>query len=376
MVGPTAQLAALLLVVAAGNAGASMVTMMEEGKLTFCGKQACFAPNVCLPFLGVNVCVRTNTPKCSDIKCPPKHECALLQDVCDTLPCHPKAYCVKHNPCGICLSPDHFCELLPTPVCRHVVEPTCLNKKCGFGEMCKKEPLECAYPPCRVKFSCASTWPYHYASDGEGSSKNAAGVATKKAGGAVSALGGVFNAFNGFNADVEKAFIAGPSPWLPLTLVVTEAPVVTASQRLPPAPVEPMVTEARAVTVATASLWLPLVPVVLVATEEVLAVLVVTVSPWLPLVPVVLVATEEVLAVLVVTDHYSDNRFGFSHPVSHAAGVVNAVSSVDSSAGGKTDVQGGQEPPAEQQAEEEEEGDPSESDTEDEDEEEEPDQAL
>ncbi|KAF0302258.1 hypothetical protein FJT64_025642 [Amphibalanus amphitrite] len=368
MVGPTAQLAALILVVAVGNAGASMVTMMEEGKLTFCGKQACFAPNVCLPFLGVSVCVRTNTPKCSDIKCPPKHECALLQDVCDTLPCHPKAYCVKHNPCGICLSPDHFCELLPTPVCRHVVEPTCLNKKCGFGEMCKKEPLECAYPPCRVKFSCASTWPYHYASDAEGSSKNAAGVATKKAGGAVSALGGVFNAFNGFNADVEKAFIAGRlagatgaggaggfGDFSSYSAAISQGAASTGGNwdTFQPFDYSGLFGDAFAGGSAGGA------------------------------------GTDEAGAGGAGAggaganggssghssgsqDHYSDNRFGFSHPVSHAAGVVNTVPSVDSSAGGKTEVQGGQEPPAEQQAEEEEE----ESDTEDEDEEEEPDQAL
>ena len=70
---------------------------VPEGRLTFCGKQSCFAPNKCLPFLGVDVCVRTPSPTCAKTLCPEGYECALLQDLCRSRPCYPKPYCVKKS---------------------------------------------------------------------------------------------------------------------------------------------------------------------------------------------------------------------------------------------------------------------------------------
>ena len=77
--------------------------------------------------------------------------------------------------------------------------------------MCKKEPLECSYPPCRVKFSCAPAWPYHHLPNipTGGGKKQSAGPSATAARAVSNALGGAFNVFNGFSDKVANAFIAG-----------------------------------------------------------------------------------------------------------------------------------------------------------------------
>ena len=148
-------LSVLLLLASAATMEASMVTMRSEGKLT-CGKQPCFAPNKCLSFLGVDVCVRTPSPTCAKTLCPEGYECALLQNLCWWRPCYPKPYCLKKNPCSDCSPPEKFCQLFPKPECKFVVEPTCENKVCKLGEICLEIPPKCKAPPCRVTFKCIS----------------------------------------------------------------------------------------------------------------------------------------------------------------------------------------------------------------------------
>ena len=73
-------------------------TSFSGGRMALCGKQACFPPNECLDVGdGVSVCVRTDGPQCAGVQCATGYQCALLQDVCVSLPCHPKAYCVRSS---------------------------------------------------------------------------------------------------------------------------------------------------------------------------------------------------------------------------------------------------------------------------------------
>lgn len=65
--------------------------------MAYCGRQMCFLPNECREVDGMSVCVRTDGPNCADMPCEAGYQCALLQDVCESLPCHPKGYCVKSS---------------------------------------------------------------------------------------------------------------------------------------------------------------------------------------------------------------------------------------------------------------------------------------
>ncbi|XP_037092790.1 uncharacterized protein LOC119112660 isoform X2 [Pollicipes pollicipes] len=102
----------------------------------------------------VYVCARVPPPTCAATSCPSGFECVLQQALCDSLPCNPRPYCVRSNPCGICIAPDEFCELLPVPFCRRVVEPTCANKICPHGQKCREEAVACFRPPCPVDLVC------------------------------------------------------------------------------------------------------------------------------------------------------------------------------------------------------------------------------
>ncbi|XP_043192512.1 neurogenic locus notch homolog protein 1-like [Amphibalanus amphitrite] len=153
----TSSALATLLVASASVQAASPFSRRME----FCGHQPCLPPNRCQDVDGVSVCMRLEAPTCAGVPCEPGYQCALMQDVCVSLPCHPKPYCVKTNPCGDCASPERFCQLLPTPVCRPVVEPTCDNKVCLDGEICAEVPDNiCLSPPCLPKLLCtdAAAW--------------------------------------------------------------------------------------------------------------------------------------------------------------------------------------------------------------------------
>ena len=71
------------------------------------------------------------------------------------------------DPCGDCSAPDYFCQLLPEPKCRPVVQPTCQNKDCAGDEICAElDDDTCRGATCPKKPTCGAEGDWHKVAEG------------------------------------------------------------------------------------------------------------------------------------------------------------------------------------------------------------------
>ncbi|CAD5122915.1 DgyrCDS11314 [Dimorphilus gyrociliatus] len=153
----------------------------EETKTCGCSKIMCtlFCEDGFEQLNGCPICKCRKSESCLDKRCGPGETCIEDDIQCVTAPCYKNPRCVKSETCSknsdcpknqvcdeetkTCGCAKYMCEMFcengfeqlnGCPICKCREPTSCRDKKCGTGEVCIEDDIECVTAPCYKNPRC------------------------------------------------------------------------------------------------------------------------------------------------------------------------------------------------------------------------------